>query len=743
MIVKSESPTSTASSGGQADLPAAALAARRAVNWRSILLGLIGVVLICGLTPYNDYVIANTYLVGNFLSIGLVLFFFLFCTLFNSLLWRMMPQKAMSGAELSVAMGMALVSCGLPSSGLMRYLPAQLVGMYNQAGSNTEAVVVLRQAKLPSWMLPSFGYTFESDETADGAPLPGQWKAPTKPVSTDPRVLANDPIISYFFRNIPQQQVAPGFWGSVKATPWAQWMRPAITWGLFTAAFFGAILAMMVIVRHQWVENERLPFPLASIYASLVESPEAGRMLNPLFRSPGFWISFGVVFVLHSINVLAAYHPGIFPKIPLRYDLLSLFADPPMSAMHWSIKTSTVYFCIVGITYFLQSSVAFSLWFMFVMVQVMRVILSSFNAELTVEMETDQLFGALIPFTLMTVWIGRAHWAMVLRQMVRGFREGETRGRYMSYPFAGWMLLACMVVMCLWLMAAGMTLLNAIGLIVMMLTLCLVLARVVAETGLVFVQIAVPTHHPWIVALQSGLLRQVADPASMVPSLYLVTSVSKIYSSDMREMMPVFASHALRLSDYYDSSTSTAKPRKSYGLTGVLVMALVIGFVIAGASTLLVEYKYGSTLSKTPVTPVNDYAINTVPRSMVGLVTQMRDNGGPPVAHNRYAHMALGAGITTALAVLRLRYLAWPLHPVGFLLCYSFPIVFCWFSIFLGWLLKALIVKFGGSSLYRQAKPWFMGMIVGEASVAAFWMIVSLILAALGKPYEAINLLPG
>ena len=48
---------------------------RRPVNLRSVLLGLLGVVFICGLTAYNDHVVANTFLVGNFLPIGLILFF--------------------------------------------------------------------------------------------------------------------------------------------------------------------------------------------------------------------------------------------------------------------------------------------------------------------------------------------------------------------------------------------------------------------------------------------------------------------------------------------------------------------------------------------------------------------------------------------------------------------------------------------------------------------------------------------
>ena len=89
-------------------------------------LGLAGVALICGLTPYNDYALNNTFLVGNNLPIGVVMLSFLFVLVINAPLHRWLrPQtrRHVSG-ELAVALSMTLISCALPSSGLMRYFPA-------------------------------------------------------------------------------------------------------------------------------------------------------------------------------------------------------------------------------------------------------------------------------------------------------------------------------------------------------------------------------------------------------------------------------------------------------------------------------------------------------------------------------------------------------------------------------------------------------------------------------------------
>jgi hypothetical protein len=48
-----------------------------------------------------------------------------------------------------------------------------------------------------------------------------------------------------------------------------------------------------------------------------------------------------------------------------------------------------------------------------------------------------------------------------------------------------------------------------------------------------------------------------------------------------------------------------------------------------------------------------------------------------------------------------------------------------WFSYFLGWALKAVILKFGGQRVYRRGRRFFVGLIVGEALAALFWIAVA------------------
>lgn len=57
-----------------------------------------------------------------------------------------------------------------------------------------------------------------------------------------------------------------------------------------------------------------------------------------------------------------------------------------------------------------------------------------------------------------------------------------------------------------------------------------------------------------------------------------------------------------------------------------------------------------------------------------------------------------------------------------------------WFSIFLGWLAKTSVMTFGGAAAYRRTLPFFLGLVLGEALIAAFWMAVSLALGQPGRP---------
>ena len=73
------------------------------------------------------------------------------------------------------------------------------------------------------------------------------------------------------------------------------------------------------------------------------------------------------------------------------------------------------------------------------------------------------------------------------------------------------------------------------------------------------------------------------------------------------------------------------------------------------------------------------------------------------------------------------RFVWWPIHPVGLAVGYTVPIAQTWFSIFLAWLFKVCILKWGGAKLYKMLRALFIGMVLGLFCSAGFWLIIDTI----------------
>jgi hypothetical protein len=282
-----------------------------------------------------------------------------------------------------------------------------------------------------------------------------------------------------------------------------------------------------------------------------------------------------------------------------------------------------------------------------------------------------------------------------------------------------------------------MTVAAAIVLVLIVMLTFLVMARVVAETGLIFATIGAWYLRPWAAA---GKLPWIGF-GTTTSSLFWTNWINHLTIPGLRESLPVYATHALCVNDRVAQQTSRTSGRV---LILLLIVSLAVGYVAAGASTLYVEYNYASTLATPPQSPLNSQAI----AGSEFLISSVAGEGSPIATgardrHNAPANIGIGAAVTVALGAARLRWAWWPLHPVGYLLWQSYPLAAAWFSIFAGWLVKVLIVRFGGAGLFDRARPVFLGMVAGEAGAAALWMLVSLVLSSLGMDYRQIMLLPG
>ena len=81
----------------------------------------------------------------------------------------------------------------------------------------------------------------------------------------------------------------------------------------------------------------------------------------------------------------------------------------------------------------------------------------------------------------------------------------------------------------------------------------------------------------------------------------------------------------------------------------------------------------------------------------------------------------------------RHRFLWWPLNPIGFPIGGNYMMDRVWFNVFLAWLIKRLMLRFGGASAYRASQTFFLGLIVGEALCNGLWLVIDYLTGKMGN----------
>ncbi len=94
---------------------------------------------------------------------------------------------------------------------------------------------------------------------------------------------------------------------------------------------------------------------------------------------------------------------------------------------------------------------------------------------------------------------------------------------------------------------------------------------------------------------------------------------------------------------------------------------------------------------------------------------------------NRAIAIGVGFALTMILNSLRMRLGWFPFHPVGYAVSSSWSMHLLWLPLFIAWLIKLIILRYGGLKLYSRALPFFLGLILGECVVGSFWTIFGII----------------
>jgi hypothetical protein len=655
----------------------------RVVTARAVLVGSVCVVLVGSLVPYNDFVFSDNSLGAGFLPLIAVLLQFVLVVVVNAPLHRWAPSRALRRGELGVVVLMATLACAVPNWGVMRFLAPMPVMPFYHGTSDATFWNAFLAMDLPGWLFP-----VESIE--DGR---------------------SSPVVNWFYNARPEGE----------SIPWGAWVLPAVGWGVFALATLVVLVCLGRLVLEQWQLNERLPFPLVQVQADLLAEPAPGRGLNDLLRSRSLWIGLGIVAAIHGLTVLNSYQPTYFPRITLGYDFTSLVADGPLQYLRTKVKASQISFMVVGVTYFIRARVAFSLWGVFILVNCVDVVQGQRAASISSAAWADQHLGAAMAFALGIFWIGRHHWARVLR-------NAFGRGQDSSYRLTFWLAIAGLAVMVGWLVVVGVQTWLAVLIVLFTLLAHLVVARVVAETGIPFYRSSVQVSQVY------GSLSPDWFSGRDIWFSGVGTVLGPLTS---RDSITVLSQQGLGIADRCGVGT---QHRRAVSLLVVWSLLLAVG--VSAVATLYCHYTYPTPVSRDVVPQGNNFGAIYVPeRDIIDPFVSHAEGRFPPKQHSTPLHVGIGFVITSLLQVGALQFANWPLLPVGFVASHGAFIANVWFSVFLGWLLKVCIVRFGGAGLYQGARPFFVGMLFGEALVAGLWLALNAILVLNGYDSQPIKFL--
>ncbi|MDP6110601.1 MAG: hypothetical protein QGF00_03460 [Planctomycetota bacterium] len=658
---------------------------------RGIILGLAGALFVCAYTYFNDWVLRQTHFIGNHMPVavyGMLVFFLLFI---NSQL----KQAALKGGEVAVALGLVLMVCVIPGSGLMRtftfalMLPNHLNKL--EPGWRKEQVL----SNVPEGMLVNPG----KDE---------------------------DKILGSFLQ---------GYSGSsghipVDDIPWSAWAKPLAFWVPLIFCMWLALMGLSLVLHRQWSAHEQLPYPIASYTNELM--PTDGQTVSHIFTNRLFWISCGGVFLIHFNNYCFQWFPETFLRVPLQLDFGSLraVAQTFLDGGGWMVLRPIIFFTVIGIAYFIPSDLSGAFGFGPYIWAFIAGSLVSYNISPNAPViGTGYIspspimfiqFGAAIGVFLFVLYNGRHFYGCVCKAAFSGDKPGEVD------DFAVWGLRVFLVAYACWagqMILGGVDWILAIAFTSIIVVYAVVVSRIIAEAGLFHLQ---------LVVFPCAILWGLFGRSLGATQLLILEMCTIIMIIDPRECFMPFLVNTLRLVELQGESLGRFC---RYG-----ALALLVGLFVALPVTIYIQYDLGAQAipdswaqRHVPRFPFNNVVKATERLTSQGSLEESESLSSlqrlRQMSPNRACVISLviGIGLVIFCSGMRLRVSRWPVHPLAFLVCATWHIKHFAFSFIIGWAIKILVIKYGGAGTYNKVRPLMIGLIVGEVMGAIAPSLVGLI----------------
>ncbi|MCE9592247.1 MAG: hypothetical protein K8S99_17210 [Planctomycetes bacterium] len=613
---------------------------------------------------------------------------------------------------------------------ILRVLGAVTAGLLRPL--NRPELVCIFAAMMCTAGISAFGLT-EQLIPIIATPFNPEWNTPQKgwndnltPNMMNSGLYLTDPEVVRVFRGgvhvkaplegAPLAERASYWMDVARATPWHAWAGPVSYWLVFIFATYGMFYCLTYVVLGYWAQREKLIFPLAQLPIALMPDDSKGLGRVPLiFKSPGFWLGFTISAGVLAWNamVAAGWLPGL-TAIGLgmgRQVVTALLSGSMFTGITGGNDYATMFiiiFTAVGIAFLLPLEISFSIWFYFVVGRAIILVHTWLGyGQTEANFPTDWLWlnspvtaqggGGFLFFSLMALYRCMKDYIA----LARGKSVGERLK--IAIPVIG--LVICILIMTLWLAQSRIGFWWALVMIGFVTLMTVGMMRIVAEGGVYWLQAHTSFFHVYKM-LGLGRYFHNVSPALVGPLL-------PIYSVLFLDIKTFMAPNLLNAGEM-QRVTSTSRGKFHLNLAVCIVVSVFVSLAFA----IFLAHMRGAQ-------QMEGWFYSQGPLSLMSTAYDAT-TAVPKFDPTTTAWYGVGAAWVALSLWLRTAFFWFP-HPVGYIMLINPLMSQLWFSFFIGWIAKKIVVKFGGKQTFDRVRDIFIGLIMGELLSIFFWGAVSLI----------------
>lgn len=464
-------------------------------------------------------------------------------------------------------------------------------------------------------------------------------------------------------------------------------------WTPFFIALLLVSYTLIIFFRRQWIDHEKLAYPLMQPIIHLSETTIDGQ---PLWKKPLLLYGMAIPLFMAIMDVVKHINPQM-PCFPIDH-LGSLNWGSFTNAHGFSSLVTCINFVAIGIGYFVPQDVLLSVWSLYLIIKVGEVALLSHTGKWFFSSGgmfiwgnaaiAWQSFGAFAVFVVLMIYRGRRH----LNHFVRlAIDSGKKEDDELMSPRTTLVVFALGILfMVFWLIYFGLPTKVVLIFMPLILLIYLGIARVVCQSGIFYIVPPMIAQNPAIILL---------TPRGIGTQGMISLGLTYSWHGDVQSVLSGLSAEGIKL-------------QRAIGCTGrqltiAIISSTIVGLFVAPWGVILTGYRQGVLNWNTWL--FSGFGVNTY-----GQVLGHIQSGNDSFDWIPFVYFGIGSVLMVIMSVLYYRYLWWPVHPIGLTVISSFTLYAVYLGFFIVWFAKHLILRWGGPRLYKRFMPFFIGLLIGH-----------------------------